>query len=243
MSTLSLHPEAASREPLDPAQEVLRLTSLLAGRRAELTTLQTELRDFKMRYAATVGSRLTQLAELEQAIRQAEARTLGVEPESDDAEASDAAHDARATHTVKASLRGLFWSVAKLFHPDHAADEDEARRRHSIMAEASRAYREGDVESLNTLLGDEDLQLYCATPRASDTDHDAQLDLAVRVVQLKEELLTIEFGIKRVKQDRLYQLKLEADAATAAGRDHLAAEAQRLERKLAKTRNRLAHLS
>lgn len=241
MSTLSLHPEASSREPVDPAQEVLRLTSLLAARRAELTALQTELRDFKTRYAATVGSRLAQLAELEQAIREAEARTLGVEQaESDEAEAA-ASNDARQAHTVKASLRSLFWSVAKLFHPDHATDETEARRRHSIMAEASRAYREGDLESLNTLLGDEDLQLYCAAPHA--TDDDAQLDLAARISQLREELLTIEFGIKRAKQDRLYQLKLEADAAATAGRDRLAEEAERLERKLAKTRNRLAHLS
>ncbi|MDT7605088.1 MAG: hypothetical protein QOF61_3085 [Acidobacteriota bacterium] len=240
MHTATTHPAATPREPVDPAQEVLRLSTLLAARRAELTALQEGLRDFKARYAATVGSRLAELAELEHAIKVAEARTLGVATD-DDGERDDAATDsASAPHTVKASLRGLFWAVAKLFHPDHAADEGEARRRHSIMAEASRAYQEGDVESLNTLLGDEDLQLYCATPRASDAE---EVDLAARVIGLKEELLTIEFGIKRVKQDRLYQLKREADEAAAQGRDQLAAEAERLDRKLVKTRNRLAHLS
>jgi hypothetical protein len=241
MSSITLYAEAATREPVDPAQEVLRLASLLASRRAELTALQTDLRDFKTRYADTVGSRLAELAELEQAIKRAETRTLGVEHETDD-EVHDAAGESRAANTVKASLRGLFWSVAKLFHPDHAADEAEARRRHAIMAEASRAYREGDAESLTTLLGDEDLQLYCSTPRATEDDA-TQLDLAARALQLKEELLTIEFGIKRVRQDRLYRLKLEADEAATHGRDHLAEEAARLERKLAKTRNRLAHLS
>ncbi len=241
MSSITLHPETA-RGPVDPAQEVLRLSTLLAERRAELTRLQTELRDFKTRYAETVGARLAELAELEQAIRRAEARTLGVEHEDEAAdEGSGAARDARSPHSVKASLRGLFWSVAKLFHPDHAADEEEARRRHAIMAEASRAYREGDAESLSTLLDDEDLQLYCATPRAAEDD--GQPDLAARARQLKEELLTIDFGIRRVRQDRLYRLKLEADEAAAQGRDRLAEEAARLERKLAKTRNRLAHLS
>ena len=240
MSTAPTHPTTTPKETSDPALEVLRLATLLDARRAELTTLQENLRDFKTRYAATVGSRLAELAELELAIKEAEARTLGVETQADDDNAAHA--DAPASHTVKASLRGLFWAVAKLFHPDHAADEGEARRRHAIMAEASRAYQAGDVDSLSTLLGDEDLQLYCATPRAAAADTE-EIDLAARVVQLKEELLTIEFGIKRAKQDRLYRLMRESDEAATAGRDHLAAEAERLDRKLVKTRNRLAHLS
>ncbi|MFL6231217.1 MAG: hypothetical protein ACJ741_20785 [Pyrinomonadaceae bacterium] len=238
MSEATPHPAATPKEMPDPALEVLRLSALLDLRRNELTTLQNDLRDFKTRYAATVGSRLAELAELERAIKEAESRTLGVEARDEDEH--DAEGDAPSPHAVKASLRGLFWAVAKLFHPDHAADEAEARRRHAVMAEASRAYQAGDVESLSTLLGDEELQLYCATPRASDAE---EIDLAARVVQLKEELLTIEFGIKRVKQDRLYRLKLEADEAAALGRDQLTAEAERLDRKLVKTRNRLAHLS
>jgi hypothetical protein len=244
MQSIITHPAAHAKEPPDPAREAARLKALLAERRAELTTLQDGLRDFKTRYAATVGSRLAELAELEHAIRLAETRTLGVE-HADDAEDDVAMEGVHATVAIKASLKNLFWSVAKLFHPDHATDDDEARRRHSIMAEASRAYREGDVESLNTLLADEDLQLYCATPRAADEGDaaDGAPDLAARIMSLKEELLTIEFGIKRAKQDRLYRLKLEADEAALAGRDRLAEEAQRLDRKLVKTRNRLAHLS
>jgi hypothetical protein len=236
MQSVTLHPAAPAREPTDPAREAARLEALLAERRAELTALQESLRDFKTRYAATVGSRLAELAELERAIRAAETRTLGVE-HADDADDDGAADDAtHAGAAIKASLKNLFWSVAKLFHPDHAADDDEARRRHSIMAEASRAYREGDVESLNTLLADEDLQLYCATPRAADGDDGdgGAHDLGARILGLREELLTIEFGIKRARQDRLYRLKLEADEAE---------EAARLDRKIVKTRNRLAHLS
>lgn len=246
MQSVTLHPAANAKEPPDPAREAARLSALLAARRAELTTLQDGLRDFKTRYAAAVGSRLAELAELERAIRLAEARTLGVEhagdEDGDDAAGGDGAH---ASVAIKATLKNLFWSVAKLFHPDHASDDDEARRRHSIMAEASRAYQEGDVESLNTLLADEDLQLYCATPRAAeegDAD-DGAVDLGARIQSLKEELLTIDFGIKRAKQDRLYRLMIETDEAAAAGRDRLADEAQRLDRKLIKTRNRLAHLS
>ncbi|HYY42471.1 MAG TPA: hypothetical protein VE775_07030, partial [Pyrinomonadaceae bacterium] len=122
---------------------------------------------------------------------------------------------------------------------DHAAGELEARRRHAIMAEANRAYREGDVDSLHTLLGDEQLQSYCAMREGADEPADS----AARIFALKEELRTVEFGLKRIRQDRLYQLKLAADEAATHGRDALAAEAARIGRQITKARNRLAHLS
>ena len=236
MPNLTLHPSAARPEPGDLAQEVAQLETLLAERRAELSALQEEFRAFKARYTQTVGSKLAELAELEREIREAERRVLGVEVE----EAADEPAAAQTnTPPGKTTLRKLFWSVARLFHPDHAAGEQEARRRHAIMAEASRAYREGDVDSLHTLLGDEQLQFYCAAPDAGDD----LADLAARLVNLKEELRTVEFGLKRIRQDRLYRLKLAADEAAAEGRDALAAEAARVARQIVKARNRLAHLS
>jgi hypothetical protein len=60
---------------------------------------------------------------------------------------------------------------------------------------------------------------------------------------LKEELITVEFGIKRVRQDRLYQLMLTTTADAEQGRDALADMADQITRKIKKARNRLAHLS
>ena len=68
-------------------------------------------------------------------------------------------------------------------------------------------------------------------------------DAAARLVYLKEELITIEFGIKRLKQDRLYHLMLKAAEESREGRDALAQMAESVTRKIAKARNRLAHLS
>lgn len=239
MSNLTLQPRAAQAEPLDLAAEVARLELLLAERRRELAALREELHEFKARYTQVVGSRLSELAELERAIREAEERALGLE--TDEAQADEAEHSqesAQQVAPVKKSLRKLFWSVARLFHPDHAADEREAERRHAIMAEASRAYREGDVESLRTLLGDEELQSYCAGGRA---DEDPQ-DLPVRLLNLKEELRTVEFGLRRIRQDGMYRVKLKADEEAAHGRDALAAMAERVGRQITKARHRLAHL-
>ncbi|HEV2802118.1 MAG TPA: hypothetical protein VGW12_16705 [Pyrinomonadaceae bacterium] len=239
MQGLSIHPTAA-REEFDPAAEVARLELLLAERQVELTTLQREMHEFRARYAEVVGSRLAELAEIEQAIREAEAR---LDVSADEAQPEDAegegGTDGAGKSQVATSLRKLFWSVAKLFHPDHASDEEEAQRRHRIMVEAGRAYREGDAESLHTLLGDEDLQLFCTRVQTDD----APVRLQDKLFSLKEELRTIEFGIKRLMQDKLYRIKLTADAEAAQGRDALAQEAQRIARQIVKARHRLVNLT
>jgi hypothetical protein len=242
MHSLSLHPSSV-KDPVDLVAEVVRLEAALAERRAELTALQDGLREFKARYAQVVGSRLAELAEVEKVIREAEGRVLGVErgPEEEEAEAETDFYGGQAAGAAPAgkSLRRLFWSVAKVFHPDHAADEGEARRRHTVMAEASRAYREGDVESLHTLLGDEGLQSFCAN---AQPDEDPE-DLGALALRLELELRTIEFGIKRIRLDALYRLKLEVEEEAAHGRDALTLSAERIDRQIVKARRRLEHLS
>ena len=240
----SLHLQTSPRRegPPEPAAEVERLTALLEERSAELAALQEEFRDFKARYARTVGARLAELAEVEAEIRRAEARLAGLEEDDETAggEGRPDFHDAAPSAApAKGALRKLFWSVARMFHPDHAADEQEARRRHRIMAEASRAYRDGDVESLSTLLDDEQLQSYCASPAREEDP----ADRAARLLRLREELITVEFGLKRLKQDRLYHLMLDAAREARHGRDALAQTADSIARKIVKARNRLAHLS
>lgn len=240
MQSLSRHSPAEKNAPVDLAQELVRLESLLAERRVELLALQEELRAFKARYTQIVGSRLAELAEVERAIREAERRTLGTdEKDEEDAGTTTDEQQASSVSPVKTSLRKLFWTVAKMFHPDHASDEMEARRRHTIMAEASRAYREGDVESLNTLLGDEELRFFCTSAQGYEEEE----DLGARLLHIKEELRTVEFGIKRIRQDGLYRLKLSVDEEAARGRDALREQAEQLTRQITKARRRLEHLS
>jgi hypothetical protein len=238
--SFQLQTSGAKGTPEDPAAEAARLTALLEARAAELRGLQEELRAFKTRYAHVVGSRLAELSEVEREIRRAEARLVGLDEEdADDGDEGAHFYESSPSTSGKTGLQKLFWSVARLFHPDHASDEAEARRRHSIMAEASRAYSDGDVESLHTLLGDEQLQFYCASASRDDELE----DVASRILNIKEELLTVEFGIKRVKQDRLYQFMLTAASDAVQGRDALTQMADQITRKIVKARNRLAHLS
>jgi hypothetical protein len=243
MQSLSLHETAATKSAPDLEVQVSELEALLAERRAELVALQEKLREFKERYTQIVGSRLAELGEVERSIKEAEARLFNLETEAeDDAEGEAASTEASpSTSSVpgKTALRKLFWSVARLFHPDHATDETEAKRRHEVMAEASRAYQAGDVESLNTLLGDEQLQFFCTAQSACEEEE----DLTAQFLRLKGELSTIEFGIKRIRQDGLYRLKLKVDEDAESGRDALALMAENIDRQIAKAHRRLEHLA
>lgn len=241
MQSLSLHETASHKAPPDLELQISELELRLIERRAELVALQQELRAFKERYAAVVGSRLAELGDIERALKEAEARLFNLETEieNDEDVSSAEKNQPAAAASGKTALRKLFWSVARLFHPDHASDEQEAKRRHEVMAEASRAYRDGDVESLNTLLGDEQLQFFCASAAADDPEE----DLTGKLLRLKGELSTIEFGIKRIRQDGLYRLKLKTDEDAENGRDALLAMAENIDRQIIKARRRLEHLS
>lgn len=243
MQSISLHTPETDQEPLDIAGEIQRLELLLEGRRRELAALQEEMRVFKARYTEAVGSRLAELAEIEREIKQAKARLLGLEAESTEEATNDeeagSKDEQQGALPVGKAMRKLFWAVAKMFHPDMAADEREARARHTVMAEASRAYREGDVESLHTLLGDEQLQSLCAIG-GSDAETD---DLNAKLLGLEIELRTVEFGIKRIRQDGLYHTRLKVEEEALGGRDALAQMAEQIDRQITKARHRLAHLS
>ncbi len=234
MSGLTLHPESVEREKAELANEIAQTTALLDERKLELANLQEEFREFKERYARIVGGRLAELAEVEQALREAEERLHGV---GNAPEETEPVAEEKVVQPKQTSLRKLFWSVARLFHPDHATDDLEARRRHSVMAQATRAYSEGDFESLETLLGDDELRFYCTT------GNQKELGPAEQLWALKDELRTIEFGIKRIKQDPLYIQKLSTDALAAEGRDALTQLAETISRKIVKARNRLQHFS
>jgi hypothetical protein len=242
MQSISLHKPETVKEPLDMAGEIARLEQLLEERRRELAAMQEEMRVFKARYTEAVGSRLAELSEIEREIKQAEARMLGLEEEGAEEETTgeEKRQDAQpGPIPVGKAMRKLFWAVAKMFHPDMAVDEREARARHTVMAEASRAYREGDVESLHTLLGDEQLQSLCAVG-GGDAETD---DLNARLLALEIELRTVEFGIKRIRQDGLYHTRLKVEEEAREGRDALSLMAEQIDRQITKARHRLAHLS
>ena len=122
--SFQLQPSGAKGVPVDPATEAARLADLLEVRAADLRGLQEELRAFKTRYAQVIGPRLAELSEVEREIRKAEARLVGLDEEDEGDGGEDGAdfYASSSASSGKTGLQKLFWSVARLFHPDHASD-------------------------------------------------------------------------------------------------------------------------
>src|SRR5438045_7434523 len=131
MPGLHLQTSAPKCEPPDPALEVERLEALLAERRAELTALQAELRDFKALYAEVVGSRLAELSEVEREIRRAEARLVGLDEDAYGGE-EDAAHFYEPT--PKASRRS---SATNTYNPTAPRPRATTSRKTSPRASSN----------------------------------------------------------------------------------------------------------
>ena len=143
----------------------LKLTTLegqLAERELELATLRAELGAFERRYLSRVGARYAELDELLAQIAEAEARR---KPKHEAAQRQAAASREQADETARTAeaaceskqenhfhpsdtLKKLFREAAKAVHPDLAEDEEDRVRRNRFMAEANRAYEDGDENAL-----------------------------------------------------------------------------------------------
>ena len=145
--------------------ELTTLKATLAQRELDLATLQAELHAFERRYLRTVGAGYAELDEIEAQIAEALAR-LNPEDKKAQQQASQSrsrAHESsQAAGAVDAgaviefkpsdSLKRLYREIAKRIHPDLATDEKDRARRHKLMAEANRAYEEGDEARLQAIL-------------------------------------------------------------------------------------------
>ena len=99
------------------------------------------------------------------------------------------------------ALKGLYREVAKRVHPDLTSDHADRRRRQILMAEANRAFAQGDVSRLASILEESDVK-----PEPVQ-EISAPMDVvgAVRKITLKSRLhLTFleRFENERMKADR-----------------------------------------
>lgn len=99
------------------------------------------------------------------------------------------------------ALKGLYREVAKRVHPDLTSDETDRSRRQRLMAEANRAFEQGDAHRLAKILEDSEVR------REFVQESDAPADLArtVRKITLKARLhftFMERFDNDRMKGDR-----------------------------------------
>jgi len=226
----------------------------LSQRELELATLRGKLMAFERRYLRIVGVRQAELDEIE-----AQVWEMLVKYGPEDSEVSDHARQARfqaqaSSETVgyvrempaicerfepSLDLKQYYREIAKMIHPDLAADEHERAIRTALMAEVNVAYQNGNEGLLRKIF-----LRWKDNPQNLQRD-DPNLYLAQtlwRINQVKERLLAIQGELTALAGSELYRLMHQAEETAARGIDLLEAMAKHLDQQVVKFKQRLADM-
>lgn len=234
--------------------DLAALETELAQRELDLATFQGELRAFEGRYLRTVGVRYATLDELESQIAEAVVRLTPNDPKAQEqaaqagAQAQDSAQATGAIHgpgqptefRPSDNLKKLYREVAKRLHPDLATDEEERARRTQLMAEANRAYEEGDEARLEAILREWESSPESVKGGGPGAD---LVRIIRKIAQVEERLRTIDAEMIQLRASDLYQLKVKVDEAEGEGRDLLAEMAAQVDQEIAAGKKRLAEVA
>lgn len=242
-------PPAHAIVPIDRGPEYARLQSLeatLRTRQHELAEFKAELGRLQNRYLQKVGVLYARLAELEADVLAAEVRA-GLrpppepEPEDDGAAASEPDADASCSNRAAPSdgLKKIFRDLAKTIHPDLAMDDPARLRRHSLMAEANRAYADRDEDRLRLILHAWEQDLADLDPTARD---DASR-VSGRIAMIEDWLGAIDREFAELRASAICRLQRKIDEAKAQGWDLFAEMVMQVERDVARARARLVVLN
>jgi hypothetical protein len=220
---------------------VAELDALLDERAADVDRIGRELDMFAATYKQQVGMLHEQLDHLELDIAEAELGELS-KAVADGAPAPNAtpapsmpALDS-APRLTSDAVRKLFRDVARIIHPDLAADDHTRDRRHALMVEANRAYQLRDAEQLRRIL-----EQWERSPEAvQGSDPGAmRLRLERHLAQIEEDLALCARDLAALEASQLYKLKAMVDDAAARGQDLVADMVRRLKRDILAATNRL----
>ena len=219
--------------------QVAERQAVLAERAAGIAHVQSDLETFRLRYRQEVGLLHEELDDLERAIAEAELGEISklVDNRERDTTTSPAgAQPDPVPRFTSDAVRKLFRDVAKTIHPDLASDDKTRDRRHSLMAEANRAYALGDEERLRRIL-----ETWESSPESvQGSDPKAERERLVRrIAQIEEQLSAYASELTALQASALWQLKAMVDDASARGKDLVADMVRRLKRDIMAARNRL----
>lgn len=232
---------------LDPTREHLSSLELqVAERERELSELKVELQELQSRYLSEVGSLYAELSGLEAAVAEAEVRA-GLRPPPDEIGEKDSgpeqgpALESGCTNRSAPSddLKRVFRDVAKAVHPDLALDESARWRRHSLMAEANRAYAERDEDRLRLIL-----RVWERSPESviGDDPEAQRLRLSRRVTELEEHLLALDLELTDLRASAIARLQKKIHDARAQGWDLFAEMIRQVRSEIAGAKAQLASL-
>ncbi len=231
---------------VDPTrQELAALELQVAEREAALAAYQVELQQLQSKYLSEVGALYAELTALDDAIIEEEIRTGVRQPRDEDAGdpsgcngCVDAPSCGNRTEP-SADLKRMFRDLAKTIHPDLGRDDAARYRRHSLMAEANRAYAERDEDRLRLIL-----RVWERSPEAvmGDDPEADRLRLSRRAEQLGARLVELEAQFADLRDSAIARLKRKIDGARDQGWDLFGEMIRQVKREIAAAKSRLASL-
>ena len=231
-------------ETAELRDQIAKLEGEFSEKRAAAESLQIELQRFQARYLRELGREYADLAAVQGAIEEAEVR-LGVRPAVDPAEESDEAAGSETGEGCSnqaepsVDLKRMFRDIAKAIHPDRAHNTAARDRRHSLMAEANRAYADRDEDRLRLIL-----RVWERSPESvpGDDPEAARIRLERRVAELREQVLALDLELVDLARSAIAKLKQRADEAAADGWDLFAEMRRQVRREIMTAKFRLTGL-
>jgi hypothetical protein len=239
--------------------ELAVLKRLLADREFELTSFESDLGDFEIRYRRALGQRYAVLDDLADQIEQAKLDMSGARPPDGAEPGGQAAgglgdidgdgpegpgqnwawawgerepeHEFHKIVSVEA--KRLFRTLARRIHPDLARDPAERERRTNLMVAANNAYEQGDVETLRHLLDEWDQ----SPDSVAGSSTAAELERIIRhVLRLEARLGHIDKRFSDLESSAMGWLRRRVDKAASEGWDLLSHMVKELDRQIAEAR-------
>jgi hypothetical protein len=240
MTHLVLHPASLESD----RARLVALEAELTAREEVLDALKTELRQLQTRYLQEIGPLYAELATLEASVIEIEIRA-GLRPPPiviDEApDGSDEAGGVSCSNPAAPSgdLKRMFRDLARSIHPDLAMDDPARNRRHSLMAEANRAYAERDEDRLRLILRAWERQ---ADVSMDEDAPDERTRLLRRMAAIDERLVAIDAESADLRRSAIWRLHGKIAEAKAQGWNLFAEMMLQVKKDIARARARLASL-
>ena len=246
---LEWHPGPGAEELARRRAQLQVLSGRLLERERELATFRSELHAFETTYRRALGARYAHLDELAERLEELAAATdrpAGPAPEDDDPaerypgqglpggqnwawgdREPDPEHEQRPV--VNEAAKRLFRQLARLMHPDLAADPKERERRTNLMVAANHAYEQGDVATLERLLEDWRASPEAVTGRGTAAELERTLR---RIAQVEAQMRRIDEELAELEASAMGWLRRRVEKAAREGWDLLAHMVRELDRQI-----------
>jgi hypothetical protein len=249
IAALEWHPGPGAEELVRRRAQLQVLTRQLLDRERGLAAFRNELHAFETRYRKALGTRYARLDEL--ADRLDETGGPGQDAGGPDLDPDDPVErypgqglpggqnwawgerepdrEPERRAVVGDDAKRLFRQLARLIHPDLAANAQERERRTNLMVAANDAYEQGDLAALERMLAD-----WHASPEAvTGSGAAAELERTLRrIAQMEAGIVRIDDELAELEASAMGWLRRRVEKAAREGWDLLAHMVRELDRQI-----------